>query len=69
MIRMAERTRPLTVLSSEGDGVIVDGKPFSVWQALQDARRDKAMTVALFRDKERFDVRTDVQWKVEGWAG
>lgn len=59
-------SRPLTKLEGGGTGLIVDGKPFSIYLAIEDARRDKQKTVALFRDKDRFDVRTDVEWKLEG---
>ena len=60
--------RPLTLLESEGDGVIVDGHPWSVWLAIEDGRRDKAPTVALWRDKTRFEIRTDVQWSIKEWG-
>lgn len=69
MIVMAGQAKPRTVLTAEGDGVIVDGRPFSVYLALEDARRDKASHCAFWRDKERFDVRTDVAWDVREWAG
>ena len=58
----------LTLLECEETGVIVDGAPWSVWLAIQDGRRDKARTVALWRDKNRFEIRTDVDWKITEWG-
>ena len=63
-------TDRLTLLEApDHDGVIVEGSPWGVWMAVDDARRSGLESVALFRGKDRFDVRTDVAWRIKEWEG